>query len=147
MKKYLFVLFFILIGCSTKNRTVVDLKLDEQCFLVDIKLEDYMTVPFIIDTGASDCTMPPYIAFALYQAGKLTEEDVVGEKSYKLADGSVITTKVVKLNQIQIGDIILFDVYFSIGTSSNSPFLLGQNVLSKLENIEFDYNKNLIIIK
>lgn len=122
MKKFYILIFLLFYSCSN---TIIELNKSEAIFIVDVKLEDYLTIPFIIDTGASDCSIPPYIAYALNRAGKLTEEDVVGEKKYQLANGDIVTSTIVKLDCIEIGGVVLYDITFSIGTTENSPLLLG----------------------
>lgn len=113
-------------------------------YTVNVAVNDYMTVPFILDTGASHCTIPSYIAFALCKAGSLSEEDYIRIDIYRLADGSLVKQDVFLIKEIRIGKEIIKNVEFSIGTEDNAPLLLGQNALRKLEKININYKKDLL---
>src|SRR5580692_589833 len=47
-----------------------------------------ITLPFLLDTGASDLVIPADVALTLIRAGALTSGDFIGKSRYRLANGS-----------------------------------------------------------
>jgi hypothetical protein len=65
---------------------------------------------------------------------------------YRLADGSVVENRRVNISKIKIGNKIVHNVIISIG-ASNSPNLLGQSFLKKLDKWSIDNSAQLLIIQ
>ena len=83
-------------------------------------------VEFLLDTGASDVSIPAAIAQALgLQAG--------APRYYQTANGT-ITAYSTRLSELRIGDILLRDVRASINPAMEGDgILLGMSVLKRLE--------------
>ena len=80
----------------------------------------------------------------LIQKGKLKQSDYVGTTWYALADNSTIPAKIVKLNNIKIGDYIVDNVYVSI--IEHGGYLCGMGLLKKFKIWELT-NEELILYK
>lgn len=102
---------------------------------------------FIFDTGASDIVMSSVEAAFLVKQGKLTEQDIIGQASYQIADGSISTGTVINLKTVKIGNKTLYNVKASIVENINAPLLLGQSALSQFGKINIDYQNNQIIFE
>lgn len=94
-------------------------------------------VTFLLDTGASDISIPDKIARKLnLPYGQ--------QRRYQTANG-VITGYLTQLNQVSIGEIQLRDVRASINPRmNNDEILLG---MSFLKNIEFTQRGDTLILR
>lgn len=116
-------------------------------YLVPIKLNNILSMNFVLDLGASDVSISPDVFMVLYKAGTITDDDFIGSQTYQFADGSTAKSNVFNLKSIQIGDKEIKDVRASISNSINSPLLLGQSALKKLTGYRIDNDQKLLIIK
>ncbi len=99
---------------------------------VEARINDQVTLLFVLDTGAADVMIPWDVAMTLMRTGTITKEDALGLSEYALADGSRTKNDVVRLRKLQIGSVVLRDVRAAVGDIKSS-LLLGQSALKKLE--------------
>jgi TPR repeat protein len=66
----------------------VPLKMSGGMFAVPVEINGIMTLDFFIDSGASDVSVPRDVFSTLKRTGTVKESDVVGQRTYILADGS-----------------------------------------------------------
>ena len=91
-------------------------------------------------------SISPDVYTVLYRAGKIDEDDYIGNATYTFADGSKAKSNVINLKKLVIGDIVLKNVRASISNSINTPLLLGQSALKQLGKYSIDNtNKQLVI--
>src|SRR5438132_5994449 len=57
-------------------------------FSVAVRLNDSISLNFVLDTGATDVAIPADVVSTLLRTGTLTERDFVGRVTYVMADGS-----------------------------------------------------------
>lgn len=87
--------------------------------VVQVRLNDRVTAPFLIDTGASDVLLPKHVAAALgLEPGPETRTQI-----YQTANG-VVEQPVMTLDSVEVGGARVEDVPASIG-SGISVGLLG----------------------
>lgn len=135
----------LLIGCTSSRVNLGEY--GGGIFEIQCTLDDCITIPFVLDTGASDTTVPYCVGMTLFRAGKIKEEDLLGVKTYILADGSKVTTQRFLLHKLVIGNHEFREIEISVSDNDLSPLLLGQNVLSQMDVIEIDYEKNTLRMK
>jgi aspartyl protease family protein len=83
-------------------------------------------VTFLLDTGASDVSIPESLAYEL-------DLERGPEQRYQTANG-LITGYLTRIDRISIGDIELYDVRASINpNSTDDDILLGMSFLNQLE--------------
>ena len=111
---------------------------------VPIMINDQLELDFIVDTGASDLTIAPDVAMTLIRTDTIDDSDLLGTTSYRLADGSISDNVRIRLNQIEIDDITLYNVEASVSSNIDAPMLLGQNVLSEFDQVIIDYSSGTI---
>lgn len=131
-------------GSSGKN--IVQMRKEGGVYLVPIKING-TEMEFIFDTGASDITISLVEAMYLSKQGKLSDDDIIGQQQYQIADGSICVGMVINLRTVQIADKILYNVQASVVDNMSAPLLLGQSALSRFGNIEIDYNRLQIRLK
>jgi clan AA aspartic protease (TIGR02281 family) len=110
------------------------------------RVNDTVSVTFILDTGASDVLIPEDVARELERAGKLEQGDFIGTRTYVLADGSKVPSRRVLLRELTVGGQTVSNVTASIGRSGSPP-LLGQSFLSKFASWTLDNERNLLVLK
>ena len=114
-------------------------------YYVPVRINDTITLPFLLDTGASDIVIPADVALTLIRAGALTSGDFIGKSRYRLADGSEAVSDVVNLRELQVGEHSVRNVTASISPLQGEP-LLGQSFLSKFGTVTLDYRRLVLIL-
>src|SRR4051794_12929454 len=110
------------------------------------RVNDTVSLTFILDTGASDVLIPDEVARELESAGKLERSDFLGTRTYVLADGSKVPSRRVLLRELTVGGQTVSNVTASIGRAGSPP-LLGQSFLSKFASWTLDNERNLLVLK
>jgi len=88
--------------------------------IVEVTLNDQVSAPFIVDTGASDVSIPAALADRLgIQVGPDTEY-----RHYKTANG-IVVNPIVTLDSVQAGEARLERVSASISTTTDLALLGG----------------------
>jgi predicted aspartyl protease len=99
----------------------------------------------MIDSGASDVSIPADVFSTLKRAGTINESDFVGRRTYVLADGSTAESPFFTIKSLRIQNIILNDVTGSVGPSQG-PLLLGQSFLQRFKSWSIDNtNRELVL--
>ncbi|MCW8899425.1 MAG: TIGR02281 family clan AA aspartic protease [Gammaproteobacteria bacterium] len=121
----------------TKQQRIVVLKRNRYGHYVTQGKINNHTVTFLLDTGASDISIPDKIAKKL----KLKYGQ---ERRYQTANG-IIIGNLTELNQVSIGTIQLQNIRASINPNMNhDEILLG---MSFLKNIEFTQRGDTLILR
>jgi len=143
------VLAFASIGAAAaQGRTsghTVSLEPHDGAFVVPVVLNDIMKVKFIVDSGAADVSIPEDVAASLMKSGTMTVADQLGSKTYMMADGSLVPSKIYRMASLRIGDMVMQDVTVRI-SAAKSSLLLGQSFLSRLKSWSMDNARQVMII-
>ena len=126
---------------SKNERNVIQMKKEKGVYFVPIKVNG-VDMEFIFDTGASNITISLVEAAFLIKQGKLTQDDILGQASYQIADGSVAVGTIINLRCVQIANKTLYNVEASVVDNIDAPLLLGQSALSRFGKISIDYGNN-----
>lgn len=126
-------------------RQVISLEPHDGAFVVPVVLNDVMTVKFIVDSGSADVSIPEEVAATLMKLGTLTGADLIGSKTYMLADGSLVPSKIYRLASLKIGGMVMQNVTVRIAAAKSS-LLLGQSFLSRLKSWSMDNSRQVMII-
>ena len=114
-------------------------------FVVPVVLNDVLTAKFIVDSGAADVSIPEEVASSLMKLGTLTGADLLGTKTYMLADGSLVPSKIYRMASLRIGELVMQNVTVRIA-SAKSSLLLGQSFLRRLNSWSMDNARQVMII-
>ena len=101
---------------------------------------------FILDSGAGESNISSGLESKLIANGTIKQKDYLSNGLYRLADGSIVECKRVKLSKVTVGSKTVYNVIASIGLE-NSPNLLGQSFLNKTNSWTIDNSKRILIIK
>jgi hypothetical protein len=114
-------------------------------YRVPVRINDTITLPFLLDTGASDLAIPADVALTLVRAGALASGDFIGKDRYTLANGSEEVREQVVIREVQVGDYAVRNVTATISPPQGEP-LLGQSFLSKFGSVTLDYKRLVLIL-
>jgi clan AA aspartic protease (TIGR02281 family) len=124
---------------------VVSLEPHDGAFVVPATLNDVMKVKFIVDSGSADVSIPEDVASSLMKSGTMTVADQLGSKTYMLADGSLVPSKIYRMASLRIGGMEMQNVTVRIAAAKSS-LLLGQSFLSRLKSWSMDNARQVMII-
>ena len=129
-----------------ENTEEIPLKFDNSVYKLPVTVNSVIKLDFVLDLGASDVSISPDVFLVLYKSGTIKDEDFVGTQTYQFADGTTAKSNVFNLKSIQLGNITIKDVKAAISNSINSPLLLGQSALKKLNTYRIDNVRNVLIV-
>jgi clan AA aspartic protease (TIGR02281 family) len=111
---------------------------------VPAQINNVVTIDFVIDSGASDITLPRDVYSTLIRSGTLTKANYIGTAQYGIADGSEVKGVKFKLASLQVGNQVLTDVVASVMPSDAATPLLGLSFLSRFQSWSIDNNSGTL---
>jgi clan AA aspartic protease (TIGR02281 family) len=140
-------LFLIALLAVTSTTIAEEIRLGSHggTFSVPVRLNDSITLDFVIDTGASNVVIPADVVSTLLRTGTLTERDFVDRTTYVMADGSKLPSLRFVLHDVRVGNQSARNVVASVSPARGEP-LLGQSFLSRLRPWTLDYRRNALIV-
>jgi clan AA aspartic protease (TIGR02281 family) len=128
---------------SVRPNHGVPIEVEGGTFIVPVTINGQITLKFMIDSGATDVTVPADVVLTLTRTGSIVKEDFLGEQQYQLADGSTVPSPVFTIRSLKVGDKVLENVRASVA-SINGSLLLGQSFLNRFSSWAVD-NKNRLL--
>ena len=114
-------------------------------FVVPVSINNAITLDFVIDSGASDVSIPVDVVRTLVRTGTLRPTDFLGKRTYQLADGSSVPSQTFRIRVLKVGDREIENVTGSIG-NVDSPLLLGQSFLNCFRSWSIDNRRQLLLL-
>jgi predicted aspartyl protease len=114
-------------------------------YTVPVLINNAITLDFVIDSGASDVSVPADVVSTLFRTGTIKESDFIGTQTYVLADGSKVPSMQFRLRSLKVGDKILGDVIASVAPAQGS-LLLGQSFLSRFQSWSIDNASHSLLL-
>ena len=114
-------------------------------YVVPVEIAHTVTLRFVLDSGASDVSMPKAVVQSLMRMGTVRQSDFIGSQIYTLADGSQQRNQRFILRELKVGDHVLQNVTATVAPSEGA-LLLGQSFLSKLPRWSIDNGLHALII-
>ena len=99
---------------SSGGESVVMLKRDGENFAVPVTINNTITLDFLVDSGASDVSIPADVILTLIRAGTIQSSDFVGTRTYRLADGSTVPSTTLIIHKLKVGDREVENVMASV---------------------------------
>ena len=124
----------------------VPVETDGSARLVPVVVNGAMRLNFTIDSGASDVVVPADVFKALIRTGTIERSDIIGDRKYSLADGSVNTSVAFRFRSLKVGSKVLYDVEGSVTSTEGTP-LLGQSFLSRFKSWSMDNQRGLLLLR
>jgi predicted aspartyl protease/uncharacterized protein YecT (DUF1311 family) len=126
-------------------RDEVPLTASGSVFRVPVRVNDAITLSFVLDSGAADVQISADVARTLARAGTISDEDFIGSQTYILADGSQLKGDQFRLHEVRLGNHVAHNVVASIGPVKGD-LLLGQTFLSRFGIWAIDNTRRVLIL-
>ncbi len=130
---------------ASPGSTLVALVQDGGTFAVPVTINRQLTLTFVVDSGASDVSVPADVVMTLLRTETITEADFLGKQTYTLADGSTLPSQQFTIRSLKVGGRTLENVIGSIAPVSGS-LLLGQSFLSRFKSWSIDNEKHALVL-
>lgn len=109
-------------------------------------LNGTITLPFTLDSGAADVSVPLDVFSTLRRTGTIKDTDITGEQTYVLADGSTRQAAMFTIRSLKVGDKIVENVKGSVAPLQGS-LLLGQSFLERFKSWSIDNTKHVLLLE
>jgi clan AA aspartic protease (TIGR02281 family) len=130
---------------SAQGPEEIQLEKRGSSYYVPVRINDTITLPFLLDTGAGDLAIPADVARTLIRAGALKSGDLIGKRSYQIANGSEEVSPLVRIGEVRVGERVVRNVTAGITPANGEP-LLGQSFLSKFGTLTVDYKRLVLTL-
>jgi len=100
---------------------------------------------FTIDSGAADVSIPADVVSTLIRTGTIQDSDFVGQKMYRLADGSTVPSPTFLIRSLKVGNRVLENVLGSVA-SAKADLLLGQSFLRRFNSWSIDNKRRVLLL-
>lgn len=114
-------------------------------YTIPVVINGSVRIPFIVDSGAADVTLPEDVVRVLLRAGTIDKSDLLGRIKYVVADGSAHYGLRLHIRELQVGDRIVRDVTAGTSPERSDP-LLGQTFLSRFGAWTIDNHNHQLIL-
>jgi predicted aspartyl protease len=115
-------------------------------YRVPVVINDALQLDFIVDSGASDVSIPSDVVLTLIRRGTIKKSDFIGTEKYVLADGSTVESGTFIIRSLKVGDRTVTDVRASI-SDVNGPLLLGQSFLQRFKSWSQDNAAHELVLQ
>jgi TPR repeat protein len=138
-------LSLVLLAAHPAAAESVQLEEAHGVYMVPVRINDAITIPFVLDSGAGDISMPEDVFKTLLRTRTVTESDFLAPGTYVMADGSKHLEQRFVLHELRVGDQVVKDVIASVAPDKADP-LLGQNFLKKLPTWTIDNTRHTLVV-
>lgn len=138
-------LFGLLAFSAISRATEISLVEDQGIYKIPVRINDVLTLDFVIDSGASEVQVPADVALTLLRTGTISQEDFLPGKTYVLADGSRVKSERFILKHLNVGNVRVTQVEAGI-TGIDGQLLLGQSFLQKIDSWSMDNKRRVLIL-
>jgi clan AA aspartic protease (TIGR02281 family) len=115
-------------------------------FVIPVSINGAITLNFTIDSGATDVSIPADVVLTLMRTGTLRDTDFLGQKTYRLADGSTVPSQTFRIRALKIGDREIQNVTGSVAAVEGS-LLLGQSFLSRFRSWSINNQRHVLVLE
>jgi clan AA aspartic protease (TIGR02281 family) len=119
---------------------------NEGTYAVPVLINKAITLDFVLDSGASDVSIPKDVFGTLVRAGTISKEDIIGSDTYTLADGSERKSVTFRIRSLKVGPVTLENVKGSVAEDVG-PLLLGMSFLSRFKSWSVDNERHVLVLK
>ena len=132
-------------ACRPATAEEIPLTSRGSTYSLPVRLNDEITLDFVLDTGASDMAIPSDVVSTLRRTGTLTDGDFIGKGVYTQADGTTLPGQRFILREVAIGDQSVRNVVAHV-SPINGASLLGQSFLSRLPAWTINYGHHALVV-
>lgn len=146
--KVICVFFYCCILCFPSKAVSVDIQLTEGNGIhwIPVRLNGFLQLDFVLDSGASEISIPEQVFDRLSAVGKISQSDILPSAVVVLADGKQKSVRRFLLREIEVGGIVIRQLPAMIA-EKNAPPLLGQSFLGRVESWSISNDSNRLTLK
>jgi clan AA aspartic protease (TIGR02281 family) len=111
-----------------------------------VVINNSIKLDFLVDSGASDVSIPADVFSTLVRTNTVTQTDITGFRNYRNADGEIFQSKTFVIRSLKIGNIEIFNVHAKVAPA-NAPLLLGQSFLTHFKSWSIDNSTQELILQ
>ena len=130
---------------SPKSASAEQIPLEREhgIYMVPVRINQAVSIPFVLDSGASEVAIPADVFMTLLRSRSVTENDFIGDGIFITADGTKHKSQRFVLREVQVGTHVIKDVVANVVPIEGDP-LLGQSFLSRLPSWSIDNNSHVL---
>lgn len=130
---------------NTTGSILIPLQRESGTFVVPVLINKAITLNFVLDSGASDVSIPSDVVLTLFRTGTLQKADFIGTQTYKLADGSTVPSATFRIRSLTVNGVEIGNVKASVAPVAGE-LLLGQSFLSRFKTWSIDNAKQALVL-
>ena len=128
------------------TKIAVPMVKEGRTFSVPVLINNTITLKFLVDSGASDVSVPADVVSTLLRTGTLTDSDFLGLQTYTLADGSKVPSQTFRIRSLKVGDRVMENVTGSVA-GVNGSLLLGQSFLGRFKSWSINNADHTLVLE
>jgi clan AA aspartic protease (TIGR02281 family) len=121
----------------------IPLEQEHGVYMVPVRINQAVTIPFIVDSGASELAIPADVFRTLMRSHSVKDIDFIGDGVFVTADGTKHTSQRFVLREVTVGRHVINDVVANVVPIEGDP-LLGQSFLSRLPSWSIDNKAHVL---
>jgi clan AA aspartic protease (TIGR02281 family) len=130
---------------ASNNAESIPLSVQGGTFVIPVLINGQITLNFTIDSGAADVSVPADVVSTLIRTGTIQKSDFIGQKTYRLADGSTVPSATFLIRSLKVGNRLLENVTGSVA-SAEADLLLGQSFLRRFKSWSIDNTRQVLVL-
>ena len=115
------------------STTTIALKTVNGEFVVPVEINGVITLNFVVDSGATDVSIPSDVVSTLMRTDTIERSDFIGTQTYVLADGSELPSNTFIIRSLKVGNTRVENVTGSV-SPAKGDLLLGQSFLQRFKS-------------
>ena len=134
-----------LLALSLKSASAEQISLEREhgVYMVPVRINEAVSIPFVLDSGASEVAIPADVFMTLLRSRSVTENDFIGEGIFVTADGTKHKSEQFILREVQAGTHVIADVVANVVPIEGDP-LLGRVFSLCLPSWSIDNNSHVL---
>ena len=137
------LLLLLVLSPKPASAEQISLEREHGVYMVPVRINQAVSIPFVLDSGASEVAIPADVFMTLLRSRSVTENDFIGDGIFITADGTKHKSQRFILREVQVGDRVIKDVIANVIPIEGDP-LLGQSFLSRLPSWSIDNNSHVL---
>jgi clan AA aspartic protease (TIGR02281 family) len=133
-------------GSSHSGEVRVLLASNGGVLLAPVILNNSIKLNFLVDSGASDVSIPSDVFSSLLRSGAITQADIKGSRQFEDANGGTSSAKVFIIRSLKVGNVEVSGVEADVAPL-NAPLLLGQSFLKRFKSWSIDNATQELILR
>ena len=134
------------VGSSSPESIIVPLQQNgSRTYVVPVLINNAINLKFILDSGATDVSIPADVVMTLMRTGTLKNADFLGAQIYTLADGSTVPSTTFRIGSLTLGSQQVENVLGNVAPV-NGPLILGQSFLGRFRSWSIDNVTHALVL-